>query len=233
MKKGLTFALAAILVAGFAGLASAGLPCAAYSTCDLYPVQVIAPCTTTDVTWDPNGAAGHILITVTVNDCLDNPVDSCDVRLDISGEFKGDVGITVAPGGFICGTASRTAQTGPNGAANFEITGGGGGSLVLNWTATAECASPEVELCSVSDTLCVKSTDMAGNGIINFFDTFNYLPILGSGVGYHGDWAQCSAGNIINFFDTFVYLPALGTPYNCAGFSLGNTGSVVCQTPLQ
>lgn len=216
-----------------AGSAAAGLPCAVYSTCELAPVQTIAPCSNTDVIWDPNGAAGHILITVTVKDCLDNPVDMCDVRLDISGEFKAHADISVSAGGFLCGTAGRFAQTNAAGAASFQVDGGGCGGLVLNWTATAGCASPEVELCSVSDTLCVKSTDFAGDGIINFFDTFNFLPVIGSGFGYCGDLTQCSAGNVINFFDTFVYLPALGTPYGCTGISLGNSGTVICSSPMQ
>ncbi len=233
MKKGLIFAIAAIAVAGFAGLASAGLPCAAYSICDLTPVQIDI-CSTTDVIWDPNGNDGYIQINVTVKDCLDTPVDTCTVRLDISGEFLAHTDIGVAPGGYMCNTGTMTAQTNANGAVSFQIDGGGCGSLVLNWSATAECASPEVLLCSVSDTLCVKSTDLAGNGLVNFFDTFNYLPLLGATVGYAGDFAACSAANQVNFFDTFTYLPALGAPYSCpGGTALGNTGSVVCDTPLQ
>ncbi len=232
MKKGLVLGIVAIAVAGLTGLASAGLPCAAYSTATLSAVQ-IKVCSTTDVIWDGPGAAGYLKIDVTVHDCLDNPVDTCSVRLDMTADFTPDPSLT-GVGGILCGTGTMTAVTNANGAASFTITGGGAGALALNYTITAECAIPEVELASVSDTVCVKSTDFNGNGGTNFFDTFKYLPQLSSGTGYTGDLAGCSSANGVNFFDTFVYLPALSGAYACpsGGVTLSNVGTPSCSGPL-
>ncbi len=233
MNKGLVLGILAIAAVGFAGMATAGLPCAAYSTCDLAPVQIRA-CSTTDVIWDAVGAAGYIGIVVTVRDCLNNPVDACDVRLDMSGTFDSNFG-TAGVSGVLCGTGSMTGTTDANGAVSFDVYGGGCGVLVLDWTATALCATPEVELCNVSDTLCVKSTDFNGDGLTHFLDTFRYLPMLNATTGYCGDFAGCSAGNGVNFLDTFAYLPALGGPYGCLPKTiLGNSGGgLTCDAPMQ
>lgn len=235
MKKGLVFGIVAIAVAGITGLATAGLPCAAYSTCNLTPVQVRV-CSTVDVIWSPLGNAGYLQIDVTVNDCLDNPVDTCDVRLDYGGTFDPEASIGAGVSGELCGSGSVTGTTDANGHVSFTLTGGGCGTLVLDWTATALCASPEVELCSVSDTLCVKSTDINGDGNTQFVDSFKYLPMLSAGSGYCGDFAACSGANAVTFPDNFVYLPALATGEACAGakFSLTPSGGgfAACSGPI-
>lgn len=212
MKKGLVFGVVALL--GLAGTASAGLPCAAYSVCGL-TIQNVTNCATTNLVWTPNQYADYIVIRVTVRDCLENPVELCDVRLDLSGSFDANNDISPGVNGRICGTATRTAQTNANGAVAFNISGGGAGAIFLNWTVTAQCADPEVELCANTDTLCAKSYDFNGTGNINFFDTFKYLPQLNATTGYSSDFAQCSASNIVNFFDTFKYLPRLNNVDAC------------------
>ena len=119
----------------------------------------------------------------------------------------------------LCGTATVTQTTDANGVTNFSLVGGGSGAIVLDYTVTAECADPEVELCANSDTLCAKSVDYNGTGNVNFFDTFKYLPALNTGTGYSADMAACNTSNIVNFFDTFKYLPALNTGAACSGGS--------------
>jgi hypothetical protein len=226
MKKGLVFGVVALL--GLAGSAFAGLPCAAYSVCDL-TIQNVTNCGTADLVWTPNELADYIVIRVTVRDCLENPVELCDVRLDMSGSFDANADVTTGVNGRICGSATQTGQTDANGAVSFNLSGGGAGAVMLDWTVTAQCADPEVELCANSDTLCAKSYDFNGSGNINFFDTFKYLPELNSGIGYSSDFAQCSTSNIVNFFDTFKYLPRLNNGDACpSGFwSLTNVDGVV------
>lgn len=216
MKKGLVVTLVAIVSMAFAGFASAGLPCAAYSTCEL-GFSINQACGQTDISWSPNGAYDQIILYVTVNDCLQDPVASCQVRLDMSGSFDCSADVDGGANLTFCGAATQYATTDANGAASFTLTGGGAGALVLDWTVTAECASPEVEVCANSDTICTKSVDFNGSGGINFLDTFKYLPKLAAGVGYSADLAACSAANAVNFLDTFKYLPALGGAWTCSG----------------
>lgn len=208
-------ALAGLLV--MASGAMATLPCAANSSCAL---EISTTCTDADLVWCPGDDSGDTLfIRVTVRNCLDDPLDGCDIRLDLSGE--GDPQDEISGGAMaICGTASRTATSDINGAVEFTITGGGCGRIVLNWTATAECATPEVELCDNSDTLCVKSADFNGSLNVNFLDTFVYLPALNSGTGYCAD-LSCDGG--VNFLDTFKYLPHLASSCSCTGWTLTAT----------
>jgi len=186
MKKGLMIGLALF---AFAGTALAGLPCAAYSTCTL-TLNTPTACSTCDLVWAPDGSMDTIVLAVTVLDCLENPVDACDVRLDMSGEFDPNNDLGAGVNARICGTATVTQTTDANGVANFTIVGGGAGAIVLDYTVTAECADPEVELCANSDTLCVKSVDYNGTGNVNFFDTFKYLPALNTG-------APCAGGSFL------------------------------------
>ncbi|MFH1278388.1 MAG: hypothetical protein ABIK65_08415 [Candidatus Eisenbacteria bacterium] len=233
MKKGLVLGVVALL--GFAGTAFAGLPCAAYSACNL-SIQNVVGCGTADMVWTSSQLADYIVIRVTVRDCLENPVEACDVRLDLSGSFDSNVDVDPTNAanfnGRICGTATRIAATNANGAVAFNISGGGAGAVFLNWTVTAQCADPEVPLCANSDTLCAKSYNYNGDTGINFFDTFKYLPALNAGVGYSSDFAQCSTANGINFFDTFRYLPRLNNGDSCVeGFNLTKVNNVLeCDT---
>jgi hypothetical protein len=216
MKRGLVFGVMALL--GLATTAMAGLPCAAYSSCALSVVNSQG-CNQCDMIWSPGATttADYMVINVTVRDCLENPVATCDVQLDLSGSFDANGDLSGTINGKLCGPATRTAQTDANGVASFEITGGGSGAVMLDWTVTALCADPTVEICANSDTLCAKSFDYDGTLGINFFDTFKYLAGLGAGSSYSSDFASCSGANAVNFFDTFRYLAHLGAPDACAG----------------
>ena len=219
MKKGIVIGLFALAMLGFTGSAFAGLPCAAYSNCELATV-ITQGCTTTDIIWSPsNTTADYVVIRGTVKDCIDNPVDTCDVQLDLSAGFDMNDDLVAGVSGRICGTSSSTTTTDANGYFEFTVTGGGSGAFIFDWTITALCADPSVEICASSDTLCAKSYDFNGSGNINFFDTFKYLPQLIAGVGYSSDFAACNTSNMVNFFDTFKYLPRLIAGDPCVGGS--------------
>jgi hypothetical protein len=221
MRKGLMIGLLAVTVLGVAATADAGLPCAAYSSTVMAFQRKTGtgfPCNETNLVWCPQGDYEKLLIRVTVRDCLSAPVATCDVRLDLSGQFDptDDLGAATGINGRICGTASRTATTDANGAAVFEVVGGGGGKYALHWVVTALCADPDIELTAQDDTLCIKSLDFNGTGNINFLDTFKYAPFLSAGSGYSGDFQSCSDGNLVNFLDTFQYAPHLQGGHLCA-----------------
>jgi len=199
-----------------AGTAQATLPCAAYSSCAIAPSN---PCTgagAADLRWCPKGDYGVINIRVTVRNCLNNPLPNCPVRLDLSaiGDPQNELGTVNM---MIVGAASRLDTSDANGACHYVITGGGCGRFQLTWTATATCATPEVQLCQNVNTYCVKSPDMNGNGTVNYADTFKYIPQLNSGSGYCGDF-NCNGG--VNYTDTFVYAPHLNHGGSYPGFTM-------------
>lgn len=211
MRKGLLFAaLVGCLIA--AGSADATLPCAAYSAC---AISTSNSCADAQLRWCPKGDYGFITIRVTVRNCLNAPLAGCPVRLDLGaiGDPQNELGTAAM---MIVGAASRLDTSDANGAVSYVITGGGCGRLQLNWTATATCATPEVQLCSNSTTYCVKSPDMNGNGTINFQDTFKYTPQLSAGVGYCADF---NCNGLVNFQDTFTYTPHLSHGGTYAGFA--------------
>jgi hypothetical protein len=167
--------------------------------------------------WCPAGDYEKMYIRATVRDCLQAPVATCDVRLDLSGTVDILNDISGTNFGRICGTASRTATTDANGAVQFLISGGGAGRFEIHWVLTALCADPDIQLAAKDDTLCIKSFDFTGNGGVNFQDTFKYTPKLSAGTGYSCDFRQCSDGNGVNFQDTFQYTPHLSGGHTCPG----------------
>ncbi len=223
MKKVLMLGLVAVATLGLTGSAMAGLPCAAYSSAS-FSIGGTA-CGDADGFFSYQGNKATIDICVTVNDCLQSPVDTCTVRLDYGIKYDAQGDLNAGTNGRVCGTGSTLGQTSANGVVCFELLLGGGGAAVLDWTVTAQCASPEVFLAGASDTLCYRATDFNGSGNVNFFDTFKYLPQLNSGAGYTGN-LNCAPP--VNFFDTFQYLPDLNAGAACVGGSIfGADGTAV------
>ncbi len=222
MRKGLMFGLLALFAFGFATTAFAGLPCAAYSSTVMAFQRVTGtglPCVTCNVVWSPAGTYEKIWIRVTVRDCLSAPVPSCNVRLDLSGQFdpNNDMGSATSVNGRICGTASRTATTDANGVVAFDLYGGGAAKFALNWVVTALCGDPSVQLSNNYDTLCIKSMDFNGSGNVNFSDTFKFAPQVNAGTGYSSDFRGCGATNAVNFQDVFIYAPRVNAGDVCPG----------------
>ena len=212
MRKTLALSAAIICCLAIASTAMATLPCAANSSC-VIEVENSNGCTTADLRWCPLGDMDHIIIHVTVRNCLDDPLEGCAIRLDLDGEADAQDEMGVADIA-ICGTQSMTSVSDANGAVAFILTGGGCGRFILNWTATAECADPEVELCANSTELCVKSPDFNGDLRVQFVDTFKFLPMLSAGAGWCGD-LNCDGD--ITFPDAFRFLPLIGTSGSCIG----------------
>lgn len=215
-KLTVLFALAGCLL--MASSAMATLPSPANTIC-VFEVQSVSSCADADAVWVPDGSRDLLCVKVTVRNALDNPLASCAVRLDVTAQA--DPNSVVAANIGLCGSTGGAATfydtTDANGAVEFCMTGGGCGALELSWTATALCASPEVELCSNVEALCVKSPDMTGDLQVQFADTFKYLPQLSAGSGYCGDFTCDGA---ITFVDNFVYLPPLANGASCSGNTL-------------
>ncbi len=213
-KSTVLIALAGCLLMATSAMAT--LPSAGNSVC-VFEVQSGSPCSDADAVWSPDGSLDLLCVKVTVRNALDSPLDLCAVRLDVSGlaDPNGVVASDIGLCGSTAGSATFYDTTNANGAVEFCMTGGGCGELELTWTATALCATPEVELCTGVEELCVKSPEFTGDLLVNFFDTFKYLPQLGATTGFCAD-LNCDGGQV-NFFDTFMYLPALAGPASCSG----------------
>lgn len=75
--------------------------------------------------------------------------------------------------------------------------------MVLDVVLTAICETPSIEIASMSDTFCVRSPDMNGDGVTNFLDEFDYLPQYDAVFRWCGDF-NCSGA--VNLFDNFEIL---------------------------
>jgi hypothetical protein len=174
-------------------------------------------CGSADLRWCPAGDMDQINFQITVRDWNNDPIPDADVTLEISGECDPQDELGANANMMIAGNSLRLGTTDSSGYVEFEITGGGAGRFYLNYIV--ECRGIEL-FNSATPTLCAKSPDFTGDGTINFFDTFKYLPQLNSGSGWSGD-LRCDG--VVNFFDTFQYLPHLNHGGTTPGFTLPKT----------
>lgn len=166
--------------------------------------------------WCPAGDLSTIRIRVIARGSSGLPCAGCDLTIRVVVE--GEPTLTAnqlwtcgfpAPGG----TASFVVTTDAVGQAILDISGGGCGCLKVSyWVEASSCGG--TLLCQGTENFCLKSPDMNGDGTINFFDTFQYLPQLTAGQGYCADF-NCDGS--VNFFDTFQYLPHLSGGHACPG----------------
>ena len=114
-----------------------------------------------------------------------------------------------------------------DGKATVVISGGGCACVTLQYEVTAARCGFSGPIAGEGFSFCVKSVDFNGNGVVNFFDVFKFLPLLNAGSGYCGDF-NCDGK--VNFFDTFVLLPTLGTTVICPAIVIPPTGtcSITC-----
>lgn len=212
MKRSARIAVIALLICfGFTIAhpfhSRAGIPSPAETSVDIY-ADPQGSCTSADLVWRSPAGDEALVIAVTVRDEFSVPVTACSLRLDFSGSFS--VHQELDPGvhpfkGYLGGPSGVLALTDSLGRAEFRIDRGGGcGALVLDAIVTATCENPEIELASLSDTFCVRSTDMNGDGVANFLDFFDYLPQVDTGYNWCGDF-NCVAP--VNSFDSFLILP--------------------------
>jgi len=195
------------------------------------------PCVTADIVW--NIGSGHhdneLVLAVTVRDTLSSPVPACSLRLDYGGNFSPHSELDTSVydyAGYLCGTGTDVAVTDGAGAAEFRISYGGGcGTVEFVATVTATCVNPEVLLATVTDTFCVRSTDINGDGTVNYIDVFDYLPQLWVASGFCAD-LNCNVGMTINLFDTFRLNEDLYAGANCERISLLSADLPACNGPL-
>jgi len=192
---------------------------------DFDPVRNSA-CNTTDLIWSPGGSEDVIVVRVTVMDGhLEEPLANCSLSLELDPAIDPDH--VIDGNGFLCGDLTRYGVTDPNGVVAWELNGGGTGMIAFNWTVNLLCCDP-LHWVDGSDTLCVKSYDLTGDGKVNFFDTFRFIPMLANGYGWAGDYAQCTPMHTVNFFDTFEFLPPLQTGETCSGVTMPEDGFGDC-----
>lgn len=198
----------------FSSPAFAGIPSPANSSIDTYAPGL---CGNADAGWFfESNSKGELVVAVTVRDALASPVPACSLRLNFGGSFSVESALDPAVfpyAGHLCGDGTLETITDSLGIAEFRIQdGGGAGALVLDVTVTALCENPEIELGAVSDTFCVRSTDINGDQIVNFFDIMDYNLAYSTGTGWYADF-NCTAP--VNFFDTFFFLPEINQGGHC------------------
>jgi hypothetical protein len=127
---------------------------------------------------------------------------------------------------FICRERSGNATTGPDGTAEIEIHGGGAGTFSIEWVLYATCVEPGYLVCSGISSFLSKSLDLikvvppggdSTHTIVNFQDTFYFMPELGSGTGRSGDF---TCDWVVDFQDVFRHFPHLAFQHACEGFAM-------------
>ena len=111
-------------------------------------------------------------------------------------------------GGGETATLYSTAPTNASGEAFFTLDEVGGCGTI---TFTAEAEGVAI---TTGDASLVRSPDFTGDGLVNFWDTFELIPMLSATTGDCGnlDWSE---DGTVNFWDTTVYLPFLATAAAC------------------
>ncbi len=204
-----------LLLAGTA--AAQCVPDPANSTCVLTIVDNDA-CPNTfppNLVWCPAGDMSYFQIEVTLKDVTGAPCAFTDVRVsvDMSGQAA-VAGNNIFGCGFdAVGHRDFSLTTDANGKAYAKFWGGGCGCLNIRYVAT----TVGFVICTGQADFCVKSPDLNGDGVVNFFDVFQYLPCLQSSYSICCDY---NCDGVVNFFDTFQFLPHLNGNHNCVGSSL-------------
>lgn len=192
-------------------------PLPAPSTCvveiiDLDACPTVFPPT---LVWCPDGDMSRIALRVTALGASGLPCAGCDLNIRVL--FDG-MAYNTANQIWVCGAdpggfADFTVTTDAAGEATVEITGGGCGCIHMQyWVESFSCGG--TMLCQGEERFCLRSPDITGDGTVNFFDTFQFLPQLSTGQGYCADY---NCDNTVNFFDTFQFLPHLSGGHTCVG----------------
>lgn len=188
------------VVAPWPSLAEASIPCAATSS---RVMTIGGPiCSDADGIFSWQGNKSTIDIFVTVRDCASQPVEGSLVQLDflVAGDPTDELPSNVEMRINI--DSELTGITDAAGVATWELLLGGCGKVQIDWRTTAST----VDLGTDSKTYCVRAHDMNGDGVVNFFDIFLFLPQYGSGLGWASNF-NCVPP--VNFFDVFGLLPDL------------------------
>ncbi len=162
----------------------------------------------TDVVTCPAGDGDSTLtITVTAIDGGGTPVAGIpagDVVVDASGVSS--LGHNI---GFCNGTPNvaqfvSTSVTNASGETTIQVSNlSGCGSITLAATISGVALN-------VNAVAAVTSPDLTGDGLVSFFDLFEYLPELGAGTGGCSNFNN-DPGDVVDFHDTMLLLPHLGS----------------------
>lgn len=165
-----------------------------------------------DAVFCPAGdLATALAITVTARDAGGLPlagIPAGDVTVDITGTSSLSGQMLFCGQAPNSGTFVSTTATNAGGETTIYVTlAGGCGSLDIQATISS---TPITSPAYVS----VKSVDFNGDGEINFFDVFEFLPELSAGSGTCGNLDNDGSGQVI-FTDTNIFLPHLGGHHMC------------------
>ncbi len=214
-----------VILIGIVTPAMAAIPDPANSTCTLTFIDNDACLDPAIPVWCPFGDMSFFELEVEILDGSSIPCGGLDLRIVIRLAGRASIaGNDMFGCGFdAAGERLYNVTTNALGQATIQFSGGGCGCLEIGYVVEAA----PVTVCTGFITTCVKSPDLNGDGTINFFDTFQFLPCLGTGLGYCCDFTCDGA---VNFFDVFQYLPHLSGGHSCLGnmLPLGTSCSASC-----
>lgn len=174
------------------------------------PVLSIVECTA-DVILAPGGNGEVLAVTVTLLDGDGRPIEEVPAeRIDVTLTGISSLGQDM----LFCATGTSTAVFQP------EAPTDGDGRAVVRVSAAGGCgtitASVSVGGVDLHDgaTASVRSPDFNGDGFLNHFDLFFYVPMLNAGTGHCGNFNRDPL-EVVNFFDTSRFLQMRAGPLGC------------------
>ena len=181
-----------------------------------YPIGVDPDLSTITVNDDlmlaPDGNGDSTMtIVVTARDENGDPVigvPAGDVVVSLAGVSSLGQGFHFCASGSNAATFYSTAPTDGSGQTTILVSEVGGCGTV---TLSAVVSTVSLTNGAVTN---VRSPDFNGDGIVNYFDTFLYIPMLSTATGYCGN-LNGSGDGVVNFFDTAKYLPYLANGVQC------------------
>lgn len=218
--------LAVLLAIGAGAILAQCIPDPTLSSCNLYVVKNdLCPASLPKhLVWCPAGDMSYFELEVYVDDGTGSPCAFTDIRVIIRMG-----GTPAVPGNDLYGCGFNAAgerfyslTTDVNGKAYAQFWGGGCGCLFVGYTVESITG---VTICGGQDNFCVKSPDMNGDGIVQFLDTFQFLPCLGTSFSPCCDF---NCDGTVTFIDTFQFLPHLSGGHQCVGSTLP---IIPCLTP--
>ena len=165
-----------------------------------------------DLMLAPDGNGDSVMtIVVTVRNEQNNPVAGIpagDIAVLAEGVSSLGRGFHFCAGDGETAVFYSTAPTDGSGETTILVREAGGCGVV---TLSATVSGIDLTAGAVAN---VRSPDINGDGVVNYFDTFLYIPMLNAATGWCGN-LNGSGDGVVNFFDTAKYLPSLANGVHC------------------
>ncbi len=165
-----------------------------------------------DLMLAPDGNGDSVMtIVVTVRNEQNDPVPGIpagDIAVSLVGVSSLGREMIFCESGTNTATFYSTSPTDGSGETTILVREAGGCGAV---TLSAMVGGIELTAGAVAN---MRSPDFNGDGIVNYFDTSHYIPMLNAATGWCGN-LNGSGDGVVNFFDTTKYLLRLANQVQC------------------